>query len=158
MTSEAFAEQIVTMQETLYRVSYSILPQAADREDAVQECIRKAWQKRGTLREPRYLRTWAIRILINECYAILRKRRHELPAEMLPGREAPPDADLMLHDLFLSLDERLRLPAVLYYIEDYDTKEIAAMLRIPVGTVKSRLSRARKHLRAELTQEEVQRA
>lgn len=156
MNSETFAERIVAMQETLYRVSYSLLPQPADREDAVQECIRKAWQKRGSLREERYLQTWVIRILINECYALLRKKRRELPEEALPAyRQAPPDADLYLHDLFLSLEEKLRLPAVLYYIEEYAVGEIAGMLRIPAGTVKSRLHRARGRLRETIELEEV---
>lgn len=149
MRDETFADRIVAMQETLYRVSYSMLRQPADREDAVQECIRKAWQKRESLREERHMQTWVIRILINECYALLRRRQRELPTEAMPDWAAPPDADLRLHDLFLSLSEKLRLPAVLYYIEDYDVSEIATMLRLPVGTVKSRLHRARKQMRAE---------
>lgn len=156
MTKEAFAQSIVAMQETLYRVAYSILPQAADREDAVQECIRLAWQKQGSLREERYLQTWVIRILIHECYALLRRRKREVLTDDLPGRDIPPDADLRLHDLFLSLDDKTRLPAVLYYIEGYETKEIAQMLHIPAGTVKSRLHRARAQLRAELQTEEGQ--
>ncbi|MCL1855275.1 MAG: RNA polymerase sigma factor, partial [Clostridia bacterium] len=64
MTSAEFGVRIVEMQETLYRVCYSILPRACDREDAVQECIRIAWQKQGSLRDERYLQTWVIRILI----------------------------------------------------------------------------------------------
>lgn len=157
MTNEAFTERIIAMQETLYRVSYSILPQAMDREDAVQECIRKAWQKRDSLREERYMQTWVTRILINECYALLRRKKRELPTDELPEREAPPDADLSLHDLFVGLDEKLRLPAVLYYIEEFKTREIATMLRLPEGTVKSRLSRARERMREDYAREEVRR-
>ena len=147
MTNEAFAQRIVQMQETLYRVSYSLLPQQYDREDAVQECIRKAWQKRATLRDDRYMQTWVIRILLNECYALQRKRARETPVDSLPERAAPEDADLLLHDVFLSLDDKLRTVAVLFYIEDYEVKEIARMLRLPAGTVKSRLHRARALLR-----------
>lgn len=147
MTSEEFAWHIVAMQETLYRVSYSLLAQPCDREDAVQECIRKAWQKRETLRDDRVMQTWVIRILIRECYTLLRKKRRELPVEVLPERIAPLDADPDGHALFLALDERHRLPAVLYYIEDYEIKEIARMLRLPAGTVKSRLHRAREKMR-----------
>lgn len=147
MTNESFAERIVGMQETLYRVSYSLLPQAADREDAVQESIRKAWQQRARLRDDRYLETWAVRILLNECYAMLRKKRRELPMDTLPERAAPPDADPFLHDMFLRLEESLRMPAVLYYVEEYPIQDIARMLRMPAGTVKSRLHRARKKIR-----------
>lgn len=147
MTSEKFAQRIVAMQETLYRVSYSLLAQPCDREDAVQECIRKAWQKRETLRDDRVMQTWVIRILIRECYTQMRKKRRELPVEVLPERIAPPDADPDAHALLLALDERHCLPAVLYYIEGCEIKEIARVLHLPTGTVKSRLHRAREKMR-----------
>ncbi len=147
MTDQAFAQRITQMQEILYRVSYSLLPQAADREDAVQESIRKAWQQRGKLRDDRYVETWVVRILLNECYAMQRKKKRELPVAEMPERTAPPDADPFFHDMFLSLEEALRTPAVLYYVEDYAVGEIARMMRLPAGTVKSRLHRARKKIR-----------
>lgn len=154
MDNDTFAARIIDMQETLYRVAYSILPQQADREDAVQACILRAWHKRHTLREPRYMQSWVIRILINECNTLLRKRRRELPTDDIPGRVAPPpDADIALHDLFLSLEEDLRLPAVLFYMEDMPIREIASAMRLPAGTVKSRLHRARGKMRDALTKE-----
>lgn len=158
MTSDQFAERIVGMQETLYRVSYSILAQPADREDAVQECIRKAWQKRDKLRDPKLMQTWVVRILINECYTLHRKRKRELLYDQPPERTAPPGADSDLHDEVLALPEELRLPVVLHYMEGYRLEEIAGILRIPEGTVKSRLHRARKELRMVLMREEVRRA
>ncbi len=159
MTSTEFAERIIAMQETLYRVSYSLLPQACDREDAVQECIRIAWQKRDTLREDRYMQTWAIRILIHECYTLLRKRRREQPTDTMPERAAPPDADRDIHDALLALPEHFRVPVLLHYIEGYPLKDVAEMMRLPIGTIKSRLNRARGMLRATmLDDEEVVRA
>ena len=147
MTSEEFAGRIIAMQETLYRVSYSILQRRCDQEDAVQEAIQKAWQQRGKLRRDESMQPWVTRILINECYALLRRRKREVPMESLPEREMPPDADASLHELFLSLEEPLRLPAVLYYIEGYELTDIARMLHLPAGTVKSRLHRARKKMK-----------
>ena len=79
MTSEQFAQEIVALTDTLYRVSYSILREACDREDAVQSCLEKAWKKRRALRDERYLKTWLVRILINECYNICRRRAKEAP-------------------------------------------------------------------------------
>ena len=78
MTNERFAEEIIALTDTLYRVSYSILRDKYDREDAVQSCLEKAWKKRRTLRDERYLKTWLIRILINECYngRSTRRRSH----------------------------------------------------------------------------------
>lgn len=148
MDTEEFAEKIVAMQDTLYRVSYSLLREKCDREDAVQECIRRAWQHRAQLRNDDYMRTWVTRILLNECYSILRKSAREFPQENLPDRTAPPDANAMLHDTFMCLNPRLRVVMVLRFIEDYDIKSIARTLRIPEGTVKSRINRARKELGA----------
>jgi len=155
MTSEDFASRVVAMQETLYRISYSILPLACDREDAVQEAIRKAWQQREKLRSEDAMQPWVIRILINECYALLRRKKREVPMEMLPEREAPVNADISLHQLFLTLEEALRLPAVLFYIEGYEVKDIARILCLPSGTVKSRLHRARKKMKETWDRQEV---
>ena len=154
MTSEEFAERIVGMTQTLYRVSYAMLSQPCDREDAVQECLRKAWQMRGRLREARYMQTWVIRILINECHNIHRHYSREAPQEELPEPAAPPGADPELHDALMKLDMKWRLPIVLYYMDGYSVEEISRMLRLPQGTVKSRMSRGRRILK-ELLSEEV---
>ena len=154
MTREEFAQQVVALQETLYRVSYSIIQSPEDQADAVQECIHKALLKRETLREDRYLKTWLIRILINECYTILRKRKREFPAEELQVA-APPMADRELHDAVMALEEKYRLPIVLHYMEGYSITEAAKAMRIPEATVKTRLRRARLQLKALLTEEEA---
>ena len=147
MTTEEFSERIVGMIQTLYRVSYSQLAQDCDRDDAVQECLYKAWKKRHQLKDERFMQTWVIRILINECRNIQKKGRLELPLDELSERVAPPDANHELHDALFAIDETLRLPIVLHYMEGYSTKEIAQMLRLPHGTVKSRMSRARIQLK-----------
>ncbi len=153
MTSEEFARRIVAMQDTLYRVSYGILPKACDREDAVQECIRRAWEKREQLRADAYMQTWVIRILIRECYGVARRVKREIPVDMLPVRDVSPAGDPVLRDAVLSLPEKLRIPVVLHYMEGYELKEIAAMLRVPQGTVKTRMHKARNQLKAVLGEE-----
>ena len=142
------------MMQTLYRVSYAQLSQSCDRDEAVQECLCKAWQKRNQLQDERYMQTWVIRILINECHNIQRKRGRELPLEALPERAAPADAEPELHDALLALEESLRLPLVLHYIEGFTTEEIAQILRWPQGTVKSRMMRGRRELKKMLSEEE----
>lgn len=154
MTAEVFAQRIVEMQPTLYRVSYSLLQQPHDRDDAVQECIRKAWEKQARLRDERTMKAWVTRILINECYNVLRHRQRETPAEELPELPMPLDAQPALHDAVQRLNDKLRVPVVLHYMEGYELTEIACMLRVPTGTVKTRLSRARKLLR-DMLEEEV---
>ena len=153
MTNDEFSERIVAMMQTLYRVSYSQLPDSCDRDDAVQECLFKAWQKRYQLKEERFFQTWVIRILINECHNIRKKRSRDLPLEEMPERAAPANADRELHDALLTMDEQLRLPIVLHYMEGYSVKEIAQILRVPQGTVKSRMSRGRSQLKTMIDEE-----
>jgi len=151
VTSEAFARRITEMTPTLYRVACSYLRQPSDREDAVQEALRKAWEKRHTLREERYLQTWVVRILINECRMLCRRSARMVPVEEV--RAASGDEALLREALF-SLEEKLRTPILLHYIEGYSVEETARALRMPQGTVKSRMARGRAKLR-EMLQEEV---
>ena len=153
MNSSQFAQRVEKMQASLYRVSYGILLNQADCADAVQEALLKAWSKRATLRDEALFETWLTRILINECRSALRRRRTTVPIELIPEPAAPPDADPTLHDAIARLDEKLRLCVVLYYLEGYSVSEIARMLLLPSGTVKTRLTRARAALRNELTDE-----
>lgn len=101
------------------------------------------------------MQTWVIRILINECHNIQRKRGRELPMDELPERAAPAGVDYELHDALFCLDESLRLPIVLYYVEGYSVGEIARILRWPQGTVKSRMRRGRQELKKTLYGEDV---
>lgn len=149
MTKDEFTNQIILLQDTLYRVSYSLLPNPYDQDDAVQETIRIALQKRAPLRDDRYLKTWVIRILINECYGILRKKKKELPMESIEVI-TPPTSDREVVDALVRLEERFRLPLVLHHIEGYPTREVARILRVPEGTVKGRLVRGRDLLKIKL--------
>lgn len=155
MTQAEFTVRVVAMQDRLYRVSTTILPQLCDREDAVQGAIERALRKRDRLRDDRALERWLTRILINECYAILRKRRRETLFDEPPERETGPDALPDVYSLFTSLEDKYRLPMVLYYVEGFTVEEAAQMLRLPKGTVKSRLHRGRQLLREAIDLEEV---
>lgn len=151
MTRDEFARRITEMTPTLYRVACSYLRQGCDREDAVQETLRKAWEKRASLRDEQFLQTWVVRILINECRSLCRRASRMVPVEEIRTgtREARP-----LQEALLSLEEKYRLPILLHYIEGCSVEDVAHILRIPQGTVKSRLSRGRAKLRT-LLEEEV---
>lgn len=153
MTKEEFSRRIIAMTDVLYRVAWSQLPQASDREDAVQETIRRAWEKQDRLRDERYMQTWVIRILLNVCDNLRRKNRRMFPAEYVPAITADCQETPLLEAL-MSLEEKYRLPLQLRYVEEYSVAEVARMLRLPEGTVKSRLSRGRDKLR-QLVEEEV---
>lgn len=156
MTQAEFAGRVVAMQDTLYRVSCTILPQLCDREDAVQSAIEKALRKRRLLRNDASLEAWLTRILINECYTLLRRRKRETLFDTLPPqRETAVDARPDVYQLFTSLEETYRLPMVLYYVEGYSVEECARMLHLGKNTLKSRLHRGRQQLRNSIDLEEV---
>lgn len=152
MEKEQFARVILGMEDTLYRITAAQLPQRADREDAVQETLRKAWEKRKTLREEKYLQTWVIRILLNECHTIQRRMKRTVPMCDLPAAPAAKE-DKGLREALMQLDEKYRIPLMLYYLEGYSVKQTAQMLRLPQGTVKTRLDRGRKALKVLLNEE-----
>lgn len=138
-------------------MSASILPRQCDREDAIQESILTALQKRERLRDDGALRAWVVRILVNNCYDILRSQKREtsLPPDQaeIMRWDASPDADLMMRDLLLGLADEYRLPLMLFYAEGYRIREIAEILHLPQGTVQSRLHRAKKLLRQSMALE-----
>lgn len=157
MTDEAFEKAMLGMRETMYRVSYGLLRQEQDRMDAAQEAMARAWEKRATLRDDRYLSTWLVRILINECHNIQRRQGRDatvLTFQHHATASIPADADRDAHDAILALPQALRLPIILHYMEGYSLQEIADMLRLPLGTVGTRLHRARRKLRALLADDE----
>ena len=153
MTQAEFESRIIAMQDTLYRVSAMLLPQMCDREDAIQECIYKALSKREKLKSDEAMQSWVVRILINECYQQMRRRKRLIPVETLPEGEVEPGADVEVRRALMSLKPELRVPLELHYIEGYKVEEIARILRLPAGTVKSRLSKGRRTMRREWSEE-----
>lgn len=153
MDHEEFSDRIIAMLPVLHRLAWSQLRQAADREDAVQETIRRAWEKRDRLRDARYMQTWVIRILLNVCDTMRRRAGRVQPVEQLPEKHADAIQDTPLLDALMQLDEKYRLPLQLHYVEEYSVVEVARMLRLPQGTVKSRMSRGRERLRAMIDEE-----
>lgn len=144
----AFARLIENHRQSMYRVALAILQNDSDAADAIQEAIIKAYLNIKRLKRPEMFKTWLIRILINECNYILRQRKKIVPmdAGVPAGQErdyADCDTRLVVRKALQALEEELRMVVVLYYYEDLAVKDIAAVLEIPEGTVKSRLARAR---------------
>lgn len=149
MDRDSFIAEIEACSGMMYRVAWSILRNNADCEDALQEAALKAWEKRGHLRNEAYFRTWITRILINACYDTQRKRRRVIPLDEVAERAAAASPDPTLTLALEALPEKLRLPLSLHYLEGFSVEEIARILRIPAGTVKSRLHQARNQLRVQ---------
>lgn len=159
MTREELGTLILASERQLYSTAKTILKNDQECADAIQETIAKAFSKLDTLRNDSYAKTWLIRILINECYTLLRKSRKLVSLEgMSAAAEMEADQKKDYSDLYRavnSLKEELRMPVVLYYIEDFNVKEIAQILEITEGAVQKRLARAREKLKRILQESEV---
>ena len=152
MERKFFIAEIETCSDMMYRVAWSILRNEADVQDALQDAVLKAWEKRNKLREEKYFRTWMTRILINVCYDTQRMHRKIVPLDKIPVKSSSaPDPDLAM--ALEALPEKLRLPLVLCYSEGMTYEEAADVLRIPMTTLRGRLRRGKKELRKELDAE-----
>lgn len=153
MDKRELGNLILASEDTMYRVAKTLLHEDADCADAIQEAIVKAFTKIDTLREPAYAKTWLIRILMNECYALMRKNRHTISLEEQEwnpptSEEAHDYSDL--YEAISSLPKDTAITVTLYYLEGYSIREVAELLDSNESTIKSRLSRARKKLRSVL--------
>ena len=149
ISDTAFADGVRALTDTAYALSYLILGNGADCEDAMSEAILRAYERRGTLRQRDSFRAWFLQILRHEAYNLLRKRRRLTPVEELPEEAAPEGDDAGRLDLRQALGELTdtQRTALLLQQEGYDMAEIGQILDVPVGTVKSRISRAKQTLR-----------
>lgn len=159
MNKEEFAEKVLDLEGSMYRVAKTILGNEDDCADAMQGAILKAYEKLDTLRKVEYFKTWLIRILINECYQLIRKNKKYVGMEEYLNGQAegaqnqPADEKLEISAIMqelMRLDEKYRVPFVLYEVEGYSLKEISRMLRLTEANAKSRIFRARKILRTRL--------
>jgi RNA polymerase sigma-70 factor (ECF subfamily) len=146
MNKEEFTERVETMRGTLYGMARTYLQSPYDCADAVQEAVLKAWKSLSSLRHHEHFETWAVRILINECKSILRRAKRTVLMADLPDSPIPHGAEPEVYEAVYSLDIRYRSPFILHHVEGYSVLEIAQMLRLPKGTVTSRLQRARRIL------------
>jgi RNA polymerase sigma-70 factor, ECF subfamily len=146
----AFERLIEANEASLYRVANSILRNEADAEDAYQETIIKAYKGIVNLKKNEYFKSWLIKIMINECNYIIRKRKKTVSLEVLGEKEINSldnHEKLELWTAVKSLETELRTVIILFYYEDFKQSEIAEILGIPDGTVKSRMARAKEKLR-----------
>ena len=153
---EAFCNLIRINKVALYRVAKSILSKEEDIEDAVSEAVLKAYKNIKTLKDEVFFKTWLIRIVINESNNLYKKRQREIAFEKDHFSKIKVNdtyKDLTLHNAINSLDDDLRTITILFYFEDLKYKDIAKVLGIKEGTVKSRLSRAKERLFTMLKEE-----
>ncbi|MCH5286221.1 MAG: RNA polymerase sigma factor [Christensenellaceae bacterium] len=148
MDAQTFQREAMKHERLLYRISYAMLHSDADCADAVQEALLRAWQHRNELRNMAYFRSWLCRILMNACNDILRRRAK---LTLVPLEEAT-DIGIRERDTLALRQALEKLPPeqnaciVMHYLEGWPVADIAAMMGVPEGTVKTRLLYGRNRL------------
>jgi RNA polymerase sigma-70 factor, ECF subfamily len=144
--------------ESLFRYAFRLSGSASDAEDLTQDAFCQAQLKIGQLRDASRVKAWLFSILRNAYLHKLRDVRREkvVPLDCaadVPARlsEPLPEIDSQrLQDVMNELPEDFRTPLILYYFEDFSYRDIAEQMELPLGTVMSRLARAKAHLRGRL--------
>ena len=158
-----FEERLAECGPLAYRVARGVLRNTADAEDVAQEALLRAYKSFDRLRDPSRLRGWLVRISFRIALDRLRSAKRREQRDMLwlqPAHQPPPVTveDVAVSNQFQShleraleeLPEKLRLALVLSAVEGHTIEEIASLVGIPVGTVKSRIFIARKKLAEKL--------
>jgi RNA polymerase sigma-70 factor, ECF subfamily len=155
---EAFDRLFRMLQEPLYRYIFSLVGARAPAEDVLQEVFILIYRKIRWLREPELLRPWVYRIATREAFKHLkRERRWTDKAEdesVLLDLPAPSRDDLapeMITQLVERLSPASRAVIVLHYLHEMPLAEIAEVMGVAVGTVKSRLAYGLDMMRRQLT-------
>jgi len=145
---QAFLKVMQLYKDTLYRTAFAFLKNEHDALEAMQEVTFRAYQKIHTVKEPSYMKTWLVRIMMNYCQDQLKKSKRYSSSEMLQEIGFREDAiHLEINEAIASLSNVEQQLIFLKYFQNTKIKEIAELEKIPEGTVKSRLHKALKSLR-----------
>ncbi len=149
---------IMENMKSLYRVAFSILKSEDEISDAISNTVVIIYEKISTLKNEEFFKTWITRILINECYKIYNQNKKIIYLDNYNQDNLSYNdqyADFEIRKIIKNLDKDLQEIVILYYYEDFGVKDISKLLKIPEGTVKSRLSRARTKLEKELLEKKI---
>lgn len=147
IAQEELSALIMDNKDGMYRLAFSILRNDADAQDAVSEAIVLAFEKCHQLRKRSSAKSWLMQILVNSSKKIaVQSNKYVLLENEIQYEQAEEFKDDDMWETVMELDEEFREVVVLYYYEQFSVREIGKMLRVPEGTVKSRLARAREKL------------
>jgi len=161
----AFTEIVRRYQRAVYRVAYGLTRRAEDADDLAQEAFVRAYRALDTFRVGEPLYPWLSRITVNLAYSLFRRRKRRPETELEPlleaGRQWASDDDPVedlagreqvthLRECFAELTHEHQAILVLRIVQGLSYEEISRTLNVPIGTVMSRLSRARAELKTRL--------
>ena len=145
-----------TYGDRLFTIAYTVCQNREDAEDAMQDTLIRYSSAKQEFESMEHIKAWLIRVTINRAKDIRasfwrrKKADWEENAASLAFEEPE---ESRLFEAVMGLEEKYRIVVHMFYYEDYDIGEIAQILRCPSGTIKSRLSRGRRLLKAVLKEE-----
>ena len=152
----AFATLVERHERRVYNIALRMTGREEDARDATQDAFLAVLRKLSTFRGEAAFTTWLHRVTVNACYDVLRRRRRQPMLEReigddRPAAEPPPvpdhadasDLSIDVQRALLQVPEDFRVVMILHDVRDLPEDEVARVLGIPVGTVKSRLHRGR---------------
>lgn len=154
--TKAFEELLFREERILYYKALSYVGKKEDALDVIQETSCKAFLSIGQLENPEYFSTWLFRILIRECYKLLKKRDQIIPYEeneLLKTLDTKQDKEIEffhLSEALSKLDSSYQTSIILFYYHDLSIQEISEIMERPIGTIKTYLRRAKKKLKTDL--------
>ncbi len=146
---EAFSDLIEWLKMDLYKIAKTKLQSEDDIADAIQDTIISAYQSISKLKKLEKFKEWLIKILINKCNDIYKKRKKVKSFSLDSMAEetysfCPKEfGSIEIEDVLQSLSEEEKLIITLYYLEDYTSKEIASLLGKNENTIKTKIARAK---------------
>lgn len=140
-----FCDNIKNLENGMYRLSYSILKNEEDAQDAVQEAIYNAYKNLETLKDKRKFKSWIYKIITNTSLEILRNKKNyiDIEQENIPAEKIDIDTNLTLWKAVQGLEQPYGTTITLFYYEDMSIKEISEITGSKVDAIKKQLSRGR---------------
>ena len=152
---EQFVQQIRQYMDMIFRLAFNCLKSQADADDVTQTVLLRLYETEKVFDNEDHIKHWLVRVTLNECKKHWRSpwnrtEEYENYVSTLVFDE-PQYSDLF--EAIMGLDTKYRIVIYLYYYEGYSIEEIAGLLRLPRGTVGTRLKRAREQLKQKLSEE-----
>lgn len=150
---EALMKLVLAAKDDYYRLAYTYVENEHDAMDALENMIVILYEKMDQLQKPESFYSWSKTILVNECRAILRKRKkvvfldEQQAVQIVDEKTVEATDELTFNELLTSLSPVQKEAVQMRYLLDYDYETIATLTNVPVSTAKSRVFHALKNLR-----------